>query len=595
MYRNNVSRGRACSESLVRLPFVLATIVLIATAVQAQPPATQWIPEDAIIALELSRPEPLLELLAGPQMSEAVTALPLYQQQTSNPQFAEFLNVIKFLETALDTDWRTGLRKLTAGGVTLAVCPEDTVVLIVDAEDEHLLSRLHEMLLTFARSEAEKDGRPDLVVAKQYQDVTVWTFNGQEAHAVIGKRFILCNRPEGLKAVLERRDGSGGATLASKARFQAARRASGADAVATLLVNLRPLMNLPGLAQVFDGSRENPLAALALAGIVEALRDADWLAAGLSIEQSTLTLQASVDGTAVDPASPVAFAWPKKATEGAFPNLSVPRRMAALSFYRDLHQFYAAKDDLFPERTSGLIFFENMMGIFFSGRDLTNEVLAEIKPEIRFVVAEQEFDPARGTPRIQLPAFAMVLRLHNAAQFNEVVEEAWQKLVGLVNFTRGQQALQGLIIDRLFQGETKFTVAYFSTSGIEDKTALDQRFNLRPALAMPGEYVILSSTDDLARDLIDALNQEGRRTAEPLAETHSLIEIQGRRLAAVLEANRETLVRGDMVKKGNTREQSESGIDMLLTLVELVDHVKLSIGAHGNLSQAVLRLKLHLP
>jgi len=595
MYRNSVSRTGACSEPLARAPFLLAIVVLITTTAHALPPATQWIPQDAVIALELSSPEPLLELLAGPQMSKAVTALPLYQQQTSNPQFAEFLNVIKFLETALDTDWRTGLRKLTGGGVTLAVCPEDTVVLIADAEDEDLLSRLHEMLLTFARSEAEKDGRPDLVAAQQYQDVTVWTFNGQEAHAVIGKRFVLCNRPEGLKAVLERRAGDGGATLASSSRFQAAQRASGADAVATLLVNLKPLMSLPGLAQVFEGARKNPLAALAFAGIIEAIRDADWLAAGLSVEQNTLTLRASVDGTAVDPTSSVAFAWPKESSEGAFPNLSVPRRIAALSFYRDLHQFYAAKDDLFPERTSGLIFFENMMGIFFSGRDLTNEVLAEIKPEIRFVVAEQEFDPALGTPRMQLPAFAMVLRLRNAEQFNEVVEEAWQKLVGLVNFTRGQQALQGLIIDRLFQGETKFTVAYFSTSGIEDKTALDQRFNLRPALAMPGEYVILSSTDDLARDLIDTLNQEGQQTAKPLAETHSLIEIEGRQLAAVLEANRETLIRGDMVKKGNTREQSESGINMLLTLVELVDNVKLSIGAHRNLSQAVLRLKPHLP
>jgi hypothetical protein len=579
----------------IRVVILAALMLQTAMGAEALPPATQWIPQDAVIALELSSPEPLLELLAGPPMSEAVTALPLYQQQTSNPQFAEFLAVIKFLETALDTDWRTGLRKLTAGGVTLAVCPEDTVVLIADAEDEYLLSRLHEILLTFARSEAEKEGQPDLVAPKQYGDVKVWTFNGQEAHAVIGKRFVLCNRPEGLKAVLERRAGNGEATLASSSRFQAAQRAAGSDAIATLSVNLKPLMNLPGLAQVFDGARENPLAALAFAGLVEAIRDADWLAAGLSVEQSTLTLRASVDGAAVDPASSVGFTWPKESGEGVFPNLSVPRRIAALSLYRDLHQFYSAKDDLFPERTSGLIFFENMMGIFFSGRDLTNEVLAEIKPEIRFVVAEQEFDPALGTPRIQFPAVAMVLRLRNAEQFNEVVEEAWQKLVGLVNFTRGQQALQGLIIDRLFQGETKFTVAYFSTTGIEDKTTLDQRFNLRPALAMPGEYVILSSTGDLARDLIDALNQESERTAPPLAETHSLVEIEGRQLAAVLGANRETLIRGDMVEKGNTREQSEGGINMLLTLVELVDNVKLNIGAHGSLSQAVLRLELQLP
>jgi len=595
MYRNDVSPRSACSEPLVRVRFLLAIAVLLATAAHALPPAAQWIPENAVVALELSRPEPLLELLTGQQMSKAVTALPLYQQQSSNPQFSEFLNIVKFLETALDTDWRTGLRKLTAGDITLAVCPDGTMVLIADAEDGDMLSRLHEILLTFARSEAEKNGQPDLVAAKEYRDVTAWTFNGKEAHAIIGKRFVLCNRPEGLKALLERRAGNGGATLASSSRFQAARRTSGADAVATMLVNLKPLMNLPGLAQVFDKSRENPLAALAFAGIIEAVQDADWLAAGLSVEQSTLTLRASVDGTAVDSTRSVAFAWPKKSTEGAFPNFSVPRRIAALSFYRDLYQFYAAKDELFPERTSGLIFFENMMGIFFSGRDLTNEVLAETKPEIRFVVAEQEFDPKIGTPRLKLPAFAMVLRLRNPEQFNEVVEEAWQKAVGLINFTRGQQALQGLIIDRLYQGETKLTVAYFSTSGIEDKTALDQRFNLRPALAMTGEYVIFSSTDGLARDLIDVLNQERGRTAEPLSETHSLLEMEGRPLAAILGANRETLIHGDMVKKGNTREQSENGIDLLLSLVEFVDNVKLSIGARGNLSQAVLRLKLHLP
>ena len=93
------------------------------------------------------------------------------------------------------------------------------------------------------------------------------------------------------------------------------------------------------------------------------------------------------------------------------PNLAVPRRIAAVSLYRDLHGFYAAKDDLFPERTSGLIFFENMMGIFFSGRDLTNEVLAETEPEIRVLVAQQEYDEKIGTPETQFPAFAAILRM----------------------------------------------------------------------------------------------------------------------------------------------------------------------------------------
>jgi hypothetical protein len=259
-----------------------------------------------------------------------------------------------------------------------------------------------------------------------------------------------------------------------------------------------------------------------------------------------------------------------------------------------LHEFYAAKDDLFPERTSGLIFFENMMGIFFSGRDLTNEVLAETEPEMRFVVAEQQYDPTIGTPAVKLPAFAMVLRLRDEEQFDEVAEEAWQKAIGLVNFTRGQQAMPGLIIDRPMHRDTKMTVSYFSTTGIEDKTTLDQRFNIRPTLAMPGNYLILSSTDGLARDLVDALGTEIEQKTKPLDQTHSLLEIEGVQLASILQANRDTLVRGDMVKKGSTQEESEAQTDLLITIAKLCEHLKLSIGMQEGTTEASLELKLNL-
>ena len=590
MFRNNKPHRSVMLEKFV--PVLLLAVFALQTTIAAQtlPPAAQWIPQDAVISLELSRPKALLELFAGEKATAAVTALPVYQKQASTPQFKEILNLINFLELTLDTDWRTGLAKLTGGGITFAICPEDTLILIIDAEDENMLERTHEIFLNMARSEAEKQGQPNRVASTEYRGVTAWTFNGKEAHALIGKRLVYANRPEGLKAVLELRDKGASENLTSKAAYQAAKRAAGPDSVATVFADLSLLKYIPEVAGLLEKSVGNSLAALTFAGIVEAVRDSNWLALGLDVEESTLILRASVDGKAVNPTSSAAFALPKKAGEGVLPNLSVPRRLAALSLYRDLHQFYAAKDELFPERTSGLIFFENMMGIFFSGRDLTNEVMAETKPEIRFVVAEQEYNPAIGTPQVKLPAFAAIFRLRHPEPFNEVAEEAWQKAVGLINFTRGQQAMPGLIIDRPFQGKTKFTVAYFSTSGIEDKTNLDQRFNLRPALAMPGEYLVLSSTDGLARDLIDALSRE----VKPLAETHSLVEIEGGQLASILKANRMTLVRGDMVKKGNTQEQAEAGIDMLISLVKFLDRAKLGIGVHEGLIRARLEVKLNL-
>ena len=584
-----------------RLRLILALILLVITAretvaVQTLPPAIQWIPQDAVISLELSQPKALLELLTGEKATAAITALPVYKKQAATPKFKEFLNLINFLEITLDTNWRTALAKLTGGGITFAICPEDTVILIVDAEDEEMLQKLHEMLLNMARSEAEKKEQPNQVASTEteYEGVTAWTFNGEESHTIIGKRLIFSNHPEGLKAVLELRAKNGGKNLTSKAAYQAAKRAAGPDSVAAVFADLLILKNIPDIAGLLEQSSGNPLAALTLAGIVEALRDSSWLALGLDVEESKLILRASVDGKTAASTSSVAFAIPNKSDEGILPNLSVPRGIAALSLYRDLHGFYAAKDDLFPERTSGLIFFENMMGIFFSGRDLTNEVLIETKPEIRLVVAEQEYDPAIGTPQVKFPAFAIIFRLRHPEQFNEVMEEAWQKAVGLINFTRGQQALPGLIIDRPYQGKTKYTVAYFSTSSIEDKTNLEPRFNIRPALAMPGEYLVLSSTDGLAQDLIDALHQETEQMPKPITGIHSLVELEGGQLASILKANRKTLVSQNMVNKGSTQEQAEANIDMLVSLAKFLDLAKLNIGVHDSLTRADLEIKLNI-
>jgi hypothetical protein len=570
--------------------FALQTV----TAAQSTPAARQWIPRDAVISLELARPKALLDLLAGDKMVDFVTSLPVYREQTSNPKFRQFLAVVDFMETALDTDWRTAIAKLTGGGITFAVCPDETVMLIVDTEDADMLNRLHEMLLGMARSEAEKKGRPDSVESKQYGGVTAWTFDGKEAHAIVGSRLVMSNRPEGLKAILDLRAGAGGESLASNPAYKAARRQAGPDAVATVFADLKLLKQTPDIAGLLKQQGENPLAALAFAGIVEALRDSNWLALELNVEDETLICRASVDGRPAALTSAAAFALPKGPGDGALPNLVVPRRIGAMTLYRDLHQFYAAKDDLFPERTSGLIFFENMMGIFFSGRDLTNEVLAQTEPEIRLVVAEQQFDPAIGTPSVKLPAFAMILRLRDEQQFDEVAEEAWQKAIGLVNFTRGQQAMPGLIIDRPMHRNVKMTVSYFSTTEIEDRTELAQRFNIRPTLAMPGEYLILSSTDGLARDLVDALNVEIERQVKPMARTHSLIEIEGDQLASILQANRDALVRGDMVKKGSTQAEAEAGIDLLITIARLCERLELSIGAREGATKASLEIELNL-
>ena len=104
--------------------------------------------------------------------------------------------------------------------------------------------------------------------------------------------------------------------------------------------------------------------------------------------------------------------------------------------------------------------------------------------------------------------------------------------------------MPGLIIDRPTYKDIKYTVAYFAPPDANDKTKLDTRFNIRPALAMPGQYLILSSTDGLARDLIDTLTREAGQTATPVAQTHSVLEIDGGQAVSALRTTARFSSRG---------------------------------------------------
>ncbi|MCX7826493.1 MAG: hypothetical protein N2689_13180, partial [Verrucomicrobiae bacterium] len=223
------------------------------------------------------------------------------------------------------------------------------------------------------------------------------------------------------------------------------------------------------------------------------------------------------------------------------------------------------------------------------------EVLGVTKPEIRFVVARQQYDPAIGTPAVQVPAFAAVLRLKNPEASGELAEEAWQKALGLINFTQGQKALPGMILDRVTYRDTKYTVSFYRRPPNAGQTDLDLRYNFRPTLARRGEYLIMSSTDKLAEELIDAVSKESANPPKAVHETHSLLELDGDQLLAILRANRENLVRQNTLEKGRTTEQALVGVNAFLTLVDTLQHARLAIGQADGRPEANLALRLRAP
>jgi len=214
---------------------------------------------------------------------------------------------------------------------------------------------------------------------------------------------------------------------------------------------------------------------------------------------------------------------------------------------------------------------------------------------VRLVVAEQEYDRAVGTPKVRLPAFAAVFTLKHPERFGEVVEEAWQKALGLINFTRGQQAQPGPDHRPRHAPRHEVHGGVLPPAAEGERSAIDIRFNFRPTLARVGDRLILSSTEGLARDLIDAAGKEVAARPPPIPGTHSLLEIEGAALLSILRSNRDNMVSQNMVEKGTSREEAEGQIDLLILAAGSFERAKLSIGTEGQRARAELELRLRLP
>jgi hypothetical protein len=577
-------------RSALATPVALVLLLFVACPVHGGdlPPVAQWLPADVPMMVEVSEPMALLDPLMTPEFSQSVTTA--LENGEPNPKLQQFQAIVASLEAQLGSDWRTGLRRLAGKRLSFCLGPSGATLLTVDGDDEKLLSKLNDIIWMFASSGVDQNGEPKAAATPDYRGTRTWTIGTNEVHTLLGPRLMLGNRASFLHQVLDLRADAGGKTLASSALFKAARDAVGKDAVASVFLNLERLRAAPGLKKALEDDG-NPVTALLLTDAKAALRAASWLALGVYLNDEKLILRTYTDGAAPESSKWASFSTSPDAGAGVLAPFSVPGMIASLSLRRDLHAFYAAKDALFPERTSGLIFFENMMGIFFSGIDLTEGVLGEVRPDVRVVVARQQYDPAIGTPATQVPAFAVVLRLKDPQHFGETVEEAWQKAIGLANFTRGQQALPGLIIDKASQDGIRYTISYYRPPAEKSSSTIDTRYNFRPSLARPGDYVILSSTDALARDLIDAAQKAPSTPAKTPAAVNSLMEIEGPALAAIFQANREQMVRKSMVDKGSSREKAESDTRVLLAALGHLDHATLTLRRDAGRPQAQLEIR----
>ena len=111
-------------RQLLALTIVTCSLFLSrgAPAAEPLPPRAEWIPQDAVIVVDIAEPRRLLEPLLDDRVTSAVTASPQYQAATSSAEFKQLAGVVKHYQEKYQVDFRGLVGKLLGGGGRGFIC-----------------------------------------------------------------------------------------------------------------------------------------------------------------------------------------------------------------------------------------------------------------------------------------------------------------------------------------------------------------------------------------------------------------------------------------------------------------------------------------
>lgn len=588
-----LTRSRCALRHVRQCALLMVAASLGLPAQAAEPsPLAPLAPEATVAYFELTQPQALLTAALDERWKSLLEHNEKWQAFWKSEDAVRLKAGIGTIEDRLQMPWHQALGELTGGGLAIAADPfQRWSLLVVRAKNAEILAKVRRLAIDLGQLAELASGKPSPLQAGDHRGIEVWSVGGQAAYALVPdeKLLIAGNRREDVVAALDRLL-DGGQSLAQRAEFQAAQAANRTGSGAWGWLNLEPLRNLSQWDKLQVATRVNPGAESLAGGVIEALDRAPCLAlqAQASDDRLSLRWQVPFDREQVSENRQWYFA---PAGQDATPATLQPEgTILSVSIYRDHADMWRRRDQLFDEAArTQLTQADTVLGLLFSNRDFGSQVLGELQPGSRFVVARQAFVNGAPVPAVKLPAFAAVLELKNPDRFSTSLVAAFQALIGFVNVNAVQTGKPTLLQQSAeYRGSTLYQASYLPPD--EPSPAADLIYNFSPTCAVVKNHFIVASTTELARQLIDELQRDesSRCTADNVRVVLNLEQ-----LAAILAENERTLVTQNMLEKGNTRAEAEGEIAMVLRVLRAMGNAQLRLTPTEGVLE--LETKLGLP
>jgi hypothetical protein len=570
-------------------PLGVAALLLAVAGLQAPLQArhpTQLLPDSAILYWEVSQPDALWKLLLDSPVSRWVQSTPQAEAAWQQPGARQLQAALEQLEGPLEMPYQQALRVLTSGGIFVSFEPlGGRITTVIRSGDAALLARLDEAVRRFLQ-QADDAVQPRFT---RYAGSTIWSLGGQWHYAVVNDLLLLSNVEAALRSALDRHSGIIRRSLADTTAFSQARQLAGPQPTAWGYVQLDLLRLLPGVGTALGVPSGNLALEFLAGGVLDALRRAPWAAVALHVHEQQWKLRILVPHDVQQTDTRRKWYFAVQPENSTYAPLRPPGTMVSLSLHRDLAGLWTQRDELFNETVAAqLAQADTALGLFFSGRDFTTQVLDQLGSRWQFVVARRTFADDAPRPTLRLPAFALVMEVQPQQGLPQELLAAYQKAVGLGSLAGAMQGYPALLMStESYRGATLWKAQYLVPPGMPRDNA-PVVYNFAPSCAMVGDRFVLASTPELARSIVDQLHQPEARHATP----HNLaVQFDPTELAAVLSENRAALVAQTLLQEGTSPPQAEAQVDLLLELLRRAPpgYLRLTHEGHALVLEAGLQ------
>ncbi len=536
----------------MRTALVLSLVLFLPTLARAEP-------AEAAVDIRGRFPEGVVAYVEADGLGDKVAALlasPLGQSIKSHPAVQAFHKSAPglqlqmgqmFLRGATGRDL-LGIFKAVAGRrVGAALYGKKKVLLVAHVEGE-IVQRLLKAAETMGGMERKT------VVAKDDRGPALWKIG--PAFVGLDGNVLFASSVQALAESARTRSGGGLKTDG----LQAARAQVGAADLFGY-VDLKPFR-----AMLQQGGKPKDLGqAFFLGAFAHYVPKADWAGFGLSLKPQEGDMWGlSARGVVPLPGDPQqAVVKSFGGTLKPLPFKLPAETIGVLRFKRNLAALWENRDDLIDERgLAGLVEFEtNFSNLTYMS--FVEEFLPNVGDELILLGTRRTWKAGAPVPAVKLPQGALLWPLKDGKKFALKLQLTFNSLIGILNLQAGQEGANPLLMQSMeYNGTMIHTSRYLPAKAgeMDGRKNLPLRFNFTPSVAIIGDYLVLSSTSELLKSLVDLHGGAG-----PAPDRiNSGLWLEPAALREVLKDNREPLIANSMLKEGDTRAEAEQKIDFAL-------------------------------